>query len=81
MNLGLHDTEWGEWFYAAEWINSSIPNVAVPGNHEYSRNRNGIRTLSPHWKMSFNFPMNGPAGLEETVYHFDYGDAKFYRAK
>lgn len=67
VNTADSDTEWGEWFYAGGWINQSIPIVATPGNHEYGRNG-----LSRHWRPNFEFPQNGPAGLEETVYYFDY---------
>ncbi|MEC9094801.1 MAG: metallophosphoesterase family protein [Planctomycetota bacterium] len=67
INTANSDTDWGEWFYAGGWINRSIPIVASPGNHEY-----GDGGLSRHWRVNFEFPSNGPKGLEESAYYFDY---------
>ncbi|MCH2163017.1 MAG: metallophosphoesterase family protein, partial [Phycisphaerales bacterium] len=64
------DVEWGEWFYASGFIHRSTPCVATPGNHEYASG------LSRHWRPTFSFPINGPEGLEETVYYFDYQGAR-----
>lgn len=64
------DSEWGEWFSAGGWLNGMIPVVATPGNHEYGDE------LSRHWRPQFAFPLNGPPGLEETVYYFDYQGAR-----
>lgn len=72
INSSNSDTEWGEWFYAAGWINRSIPIVAIPGNHEY-----GKGGLSRHWKPGFEFPKNGPEGMQDSVYYFDYQGARF----
>ena len=36
----------------------------------------GVRTLSNHWRNVFTLPRNGPAGLEETAYYFDYQGAR-----
>jgi hypothetical protein len=49
-----------------------IPVVATPGNHEYDDEHG----LSHHWQPQFAFPMNGPSGLEESVYWFDYQGAR-----
>ena len=70
VNSANSDAEWGEWFGAGGWLNGMIPVVATPGNHEYSDG------LSKHWRTQFSFPMNGPSGLEETVYWFDYQGAR-----
>ena len=32
----------------------------------------GVRTLSRHWRPQFALPGQGPRGLEESVYYFDY---------
>ncbi|MEN1679525.1 MAG: metallophosphoesterase family protein [Planctomycetota bacterium] len=66
INRGNRDAEWGEWFEAGGWINGMIPIVATPGNHEYDGG------LARHWRPQFSFPKNGPSGLEDTVYWFDY---------
>jgi predicted phosphodiesterase len=76
------DAEWGEWFYAAGFINRRVPCIAVTGNHEYVKIKNeegdtvGGR-LSDHWRPSFAFPHNGPAELDETVYWLDYQGVRF----
>ncbi len=72
INTDNSDAEWGEWFGAAGWLNGMIPVVATPGNHEYDDDRG----LTAHWRTQFAFPMNGPAGLEETTYWFDYQGAR-----
>jgi len=72
INSGEADAEWGEWFGAGAWLNAMIPNVGVPGNHEYVKLEAGERRLSQHWRPSFSLPVNGPEGLEETCYTFTY---------
>ncbi len=77
VDRGDSDAEWGEWFYAGGWIYGMKPNLATPGNHEYSRDTTGRRRLSPLWRPTFTFPLNGPPGLEETVYYIDYQGVRF----
>lgn len=75
INRANSDGEWGEWFYAAGWLNRSIPSIATPGNHEYAKVGEGeaqTRVLSDHWKPTFAFPTNGPEKWTETVYYLDY---------
>lgn len=67
VNDGARDAEWGEWLGAGGWLNGMIPSIATPGNHEYRDDK-----LSRHWRPQFSFPLNGPPGLEETVYWIDY---------
>jgi hypothetical protein len=40
VNHAHRNVEWGHWNEAGGWIQSMVPNVAVPGNHEYA----GYRT-------------------------------------
>ncbi|MCG8451076.1 MAG: metallophosphoesterase family protein [Pirellulales bacterium] len=75
VNRYNSDQEWGEWFGAGDWLNAMIPCVATPGNHEYEKITN---KLTPHWRPQFSFPLNGPPGLEETVYWFDYQGVRFF---
>lgn len=70
INRANNDGEWGEWFGAGGWINGTIPVIATPGNHEYATVE-GKRGISGHWQPQFEFPLNGPAGLEESVYYLD----------
>jgi 3',5'-cyclic AMP phosphodiesterase CpdA len=72
INHDNDDAEWGEWFGAGGWLNGMIPTVATPGNHEYDDDDQ----LTRHWRPQFAFPLNGPSGLEETVYWFDYQGAR-----
>jgi hypothetical protein len=72
INSDDSDADWGEWFGAGGWLGGMIPVVATPGNHEYDDDRG----LTAHWKTQFAFPMNGPSGLEETAYWFDYQGAR-----
>ncbi|WP_236974215.1 purple acid phosphatase family protein [Membranihabitans maritimus] len=77
VNRGVNDPEWGEWFYAGGWLYGMIPSIATPGNHEFYRDDNGDRHLTPLWQPTFEFPQNGPEGLKESVYYFDYQGCRF----
>lgn len=72
VNVANSDAEWGEWFGAGAWINAMTPNVAIPGNHEQTKLGDGSRKLTDHWKPQFEFPLNGPKGLEESCYTIQY---------
>lgn len=82
INHGDRNVEWGRWHQAGDWIQSMVPNVPVPGNHEYYGGSEWDRLerlidsdephLSVHWRPQFALPQNGPEGLEETVYFVDY---------
>ncbi len=78
VNNGEVDGEWGEWFEAGGWLNGMIPVVATPGNHEYVDSSDGSdnEQLTLHWRPQFQFPENGPKGLEESTYWFDYQGAR-----
>ncbi len=75
INHADNDEEWGEWFYSAGWILRTMPSIATPGNHEYM-GAGTIRRLSLHWRPTFDFPVHGPKGCEETVYYVDYQGAR-----
>lgn len=76
VNHGNRDVEWGEWHHAGGWLNAMVPSVPTPGNHEYAgiklSDGTSARRLSLHWRPQFALPENGPPGLEETAYWFDY---------
>ncbi|MBX3445064.1 MAG: metallophosphoesterase family protein [Planctomyces sp.] len=77
INRAESDAEWGEWFMASSHLHRMTPCVPTPGNHEYVALRKiaGIPVssrLSHHWRALFTLPENGPAGLEETCYWFDF---------
>lgn len=87
VNRGNREAEWAEWCDAGGWVNSSIPTIAVVGNHEYDIDRSGLlpasegelkklpRSLSSSWKHRFEFPDNGPEEFadhrRETAFYVD----------
>jgi len=72
------DDEWGDWHRAAGFIASEVPVVATPGNHEfYDPLDRQKRDINRYWRPGFTLPENGPAGLEETAYSFDYQGVRF----
>lgn len=75
VNSGDDDKEWGEFFNAMGWIPRTIPLMLLPGNHEYPDRRFiplGDYKISKLWRPHFTLPENGPKGLEETVFSFEY---------
>ncbi|MAX36619.1 metallophosphoesterase family protein [Gimesia sp.] len=81
VNRGNKDEEWGEWNNSGGWLNGMLPNLAIPGNHEYDINRvnptaeeqkTEKRHLARRWRQRFEFPENGPSGMKETVYYLDF---------
>ena len=78
VNVGESDDQWSEWFGAGSWVNAMVPQVPAVGNHEYSRlNRDDPRQLTSLWRPQFALPEDGPEGLAETGYSFDYQGARF----
>lgn len=72
INHAEEDDEWGDFFYSGSFILSQIPFIATVGNHEYVKNKEGKKVrLSKHWNPQFNFPDNGPEGLEDQTYFID----------
>jgi 3',5'-cyclic AMP phosphodiesterase CpdA len=73
------DAQWGEWHGAPAWVNATIPVVPTPGNHEYAKlaDTDAKPALSVQWRPQFALPENGPAGLTETCYWFDYQGTRF----
>lgn len=77
INTAQSDSEWGEWFTAGAWLNATIPNVPVVGNHEMHKGPENTRTVTHHWRPQFALPNQAPRGLEETCYTFVYQNARF----
>ncbi len=76
VNRGNNDHEWGQWFHAGGFMFSMIPQLAVPGNHEYDRDpfdadNPDRKQLSRRWAQRFEYPENGPEGSRENVYSID----------
>lgn len=77
VNDGHNDDQWMEWFDASGYNASMIPIIPVTGNHEYDHlTEQEESTLSVYWQKQFELPMNGPEGLEESVFYMDYKDMR-----
>lgn len=73
VNDGHNDDQWMEWFDASGYKASMMPIIPVTGNHEYDHLRDQKEsTLSVYWQKQFELPLNGPEGLEESVFYMDY---------
>jgi hypothetical protein len=79
VNTSTSDKEWGEWFWAAGWVDGMVPAIATPGNHEYAG-----AVLTPYWRAQLPFPDNGPQGtgplydaMRGSVYYVDYQGIRF----
>ncbi|MDO4228693.1 MAG: metallophosphoesterase family protein [Capnocytophaga sp.] len=74
INHANNDYEWSEWHTATADINSVIPIIATPGNHEYLKNLEGKKVkLSSYWTSTFPYPYTWEAGQ----YYLDYGFVRF----
>ena len=79
VNKGNNDQEWGQWFHAGDFIFATIPQIAVPGNHEYDQDpfhsehsaKPNEKHLARRWSQRFEFPKNGPKGSTENVFYVD----------
>jgi hypothetical protein len=58
--------EWGEFINAATGLFSRIPMMPAKGNHD-----------GELFAEFFSLPDNGPRGVSETFYSFDYGNVHF----
>lgn len=77
INHSQNNYEWGEWFNAASFIFKEIPQIVVPGNHEYIKNEAGHKTgITPLYDPQFNYPDNGVEALGDTNYFIDYLNTK-----
>lgn len=72
VNDGHQNSQWEEWFDALGFIPTQMPIVPVTGNHEYDElPGSDEESLSAFWQSQFELPLNGPKGLEESVYYYD----------
>lgn len=77
INRANRDVEWGEFFDAGKALHTSIATIATPGNHDHYDNDQKENTISKFWRPSFNLPLNGPEGLEESCYYIDIQGVRF----
>ena len=80
LDRAEYDYQWNEFFQASGFITSVIPCVLVTGNHEYADTViNGVEvvTLAELWRSHLTQPSAEIAGLDETVFSFDYQGVRF----
>jgi len=72
VNTGQSAEHWNCWFAATTGVIDSIPEMPVLGNHEYAGGGG-----PSYWVTQFPVPQNGPEGLKNRVYSYDYGRVHF----
>lgn len=74
INHANNDYEWTEWHTATDDVNTSMPVIATPGNHEYLKDLNGRKVqLSAYWTSTFPFSYTWDAG----PFYLDFGFVRF----
>ncbi len=68
VDQGYVQTQWDLFFDVARGELASLPIVPAIGNHDVIRDR-----TAEHYRSHFHLPANGPEGMEEEAYSFDYG--------
>lgn len=76
VDVGQDYGEWQAWFRAGKGVLAALPLMPLPGNHE---SYTPERTFSPPQLFTgqFSLPLNGPEGMKEQAYSFDYGGVHF----
>ncbi len=85
INSANNDHEWGQWFEAGSFAFSTVPQLCVPGNHEYGidlyadrkEGEEPKKKLTRRWAQQFEYPKNGPEGSTENVYYVDVQGVRF----
>lgn len=77
VNTGTDINEWQAWFSATQSVINRIPAMPLTGNHEMYTSRWKVNEPPALFTAQFQLPRNGPAGLTEQVYSFDYGNVHF----
>ena len=70
INVSTEIRDWNAFFNNAMPVFSRIPMMTTSGNHE-------TPVVPSIYLKMMSLPKNGPKGLEEEVYSFDYGDCHF----
>jgi hypothetical protein len=76
VDVAERDDQWSEFFMAYSPWAATIPQLVVPGNHDYS-STGGKITLSSHWKQYFQYPTVDLPNLDQTVYAIDVMGVRF----
>lgn len=75
VDWGQRGEHWNAWFAAAEGIIDRIPIMPATGNHESYGSK--VTARPQYWTSQFTLPQNGPEGLKEQAYSYDYGPVHF----
>jgi hypothetical protein len=82
VECGQSGAHWEGWYAGAQGVIDSIPQMAVQGNHETypqlpdPKDPTHKRLLASQpvvYKQELALPQNGPVGLKDQVYSWDYG--------
>ena len=68
VDQGYVQEQWDLFFETAQADLSALPIAPAIGNHDVIRDE-----TAEHFKAHFHLPRNGPEGMEEEVYSFEYG--------
>lgn len=77
VERGQESAHWNSWFDAAKGVIDTIPEMSVQGNHETYPWKKTPTRKPIYWLAQFNLPQNGPQGLKNQVYSYDYGPVHF----
>ena len=75
VDTGQSNAHWNGWFNAAEGVIDTIPEMPVLGNHETYGDSG--KSKPEYFNAQFHLPQNGPEGLKNQVYSFDYASVHF----
>ncbi|MFZ5351426.1 MAG: phosphodiester glycosidase family protein [Bacillota bacterium] len=73
VDTGSNGDQWKYFFESMGDLAAEKPIVPVIGNHELSKGD----SMGLNFINNFTLPENGPDGLKETCYSFDYGNTHF----
>jgi hypothetical protein len=74
VETGQYYIHWNNWFDATKGVIENIPEMAVQGNHE-TYIPNALGSVKPiFWTTQFKLFQNGPDGLKDQTYSYDYGN-------
>jgi len=76
VDMGADTKQWDAWIDGASDLLASVPVAPVMGNHE-AYGFDWKMALPEYYLTLFSLPQNGPPGLEDYAYSFDYGDVHF----
>lgn len=68
------DEYWQIFFKALNGKQGSLPQMAVPGNHEYLKGLQ--KNLDSRWKYIFSNPQNGPYRFMGSSYYVDFPEVR-----